>query len=204
MVETRSLRDQEATRANIEARMKELTPQVRPEDVFVVYLAGHGAALDGEYHFLPWEVRYTSQQALRDQGLNQEALRKLLQMIPAKKTLLLLDTCSSGAFAMGPSRGLDDKMAIDRLSRISGRAMLAASGSEQMALEGEQGHGVFTHALLQGLQKADRNGNGLIEVGELADFIEELVPAITKRRWGYEQFPIKDLKGASFPVGRRP
>jgi hypothetical protein len=204
MVETRSLRDQEATRANIEARMKELTPQVRPEDVFVVYLAGHGAALDGEYHFLPWEVRFTSREALRDQGLNQEALRKLLQMIPAKKTLLLLDTCSSGAFAMGPSRGLDDKMAIDRLSRISGRAMLAASGSEQMALEGEQGHGVFTHALLQGLQKADRNGNGLIEVGELADFIEELVPAITKRRWGYEQFPIKDLKGASFPVGRKP
>lgn len=48
------------------------------------------------------------------------------------------------------------------------------------------------------------NGNNLIEVGELADFIEELVPAITQRKWGYEQFPMRNLSGASFAVGRRP
>ena len=32
-VETRTLQDQQATRANIEARMKELTDQARPEDI---------------------------------------------------------------------------------------------------------------------------------------------------------------------------
>ena len=84
-VEARALRDQQATRANIEARMRELTRQARPEDIFVVYLAGHGASLDGEYHFLPWEVRYARREALRTPGLNQEGLRKLLQMAPAKR-----------------------------------------------------------------------------------------------------------------------
>jgi WD40 repeat protein len=200
----RSLQDQAATRAGIEATLVELAGQARPDDVFVLYLAGHGASLDGEYHFLPWEVRYTNEQALRDQSLNQEALRGLLQKLPARKTLLLLDTCSSGAFAVASSRGLEEKAAIDRLGKLSGRAVLAASSSHQMALEGEAGHGVFTHAVLEGLKKADRNNNGLIEVGELADFVEELVPSITQRKWGYEQFPVRYVEGASFSVGRRP
>ena len=200
----RSLQDKAATKDGIEAALVELAGQARPDDVFVLYLAGHGAAIDGDYHFLPWEVRYTNEQALRAQSLNQEALRALLQKIPARKTLLLLDTCSSGAFAKGPSRGLQEKAAIDRLGKLSGRAVLAASSSEQMALEGEAGHGVFTHAVIEGLKKADRNNNGMIEVGELADFVEELVPSITQRRWGYEQFPVRYVEGASFSVGRRP
>ena len=93
---------------------------------------------------------------------------------------------------------------IDRLGKLSGRAVLAASSSHQMALEGEAGHGVFTHAIIEGLKRADRNNNGMIEVGELADFVEELVPSITQRKWGYEQFPVRRMEGASFPVGRRP
>jgi hypothetical protein len=200
----RSLADRQATRTAIKTTLAELAGQASPEDVFVLYFAGHGTALDGDYHFLPWGVRYTNEQALRDQSLDQEALRGLLKQIPARKTLLLLDTCSSGAFAMGPARGIEEKAAIDRLGRLSGRAILAASESSQMALEGEAGHGVFTHALIEGLKKADRNDNNLIEVGELADFIEELVPAITRRKWGYEQFPMRNVTGASFAVGRRP
>jgi uncharacterized caspase-like protein len=99
---------------------------------------------------------------------------------------------------------VDEKAAIDRLGRITGRAVLAASASTQMALEGHQGHGVFTYALLEGLKAADRNNNGLIEVSELGDFVEETVTKITKERWGYEQFPVRDLKGQSFPISRKP
>jgi WD40 repeat protein len=203
-VTARALRDQQATRANIEAAAKELAALARPDDVFVIYLAGHGTALDGEYYFLPWEVRYTSRQALLAQSLNRAALQALLRRTPARKTLLVLDTCSSAAVAGPAGRGLDEKLAIDRMARISGRAVLAAAGSEQMALEGEQGHGVFTYALLQGLRKADRNRNSMVEVGELADFVEELVPDITRKRWGYEQIPFRDLQGATFPVARKP
>jgi hypothetical protein len=44
----------------------------------------------------------------------------------------------------------------------------------------------------------------MVEVGELADFVEELVPDITRKRWGYEQIPFRDLQGATFPVARKP
>ena len=66
----------------------------------------------------------------------------------------------------------------------------------------DDGHGVFTAAVLDGLARGDRNGNGTIEVTELADFVVDEVPRITKRKWNYEQFPQRhfDLKGPTFPV----
>ncbi|MCC6585448.1 MAG: caspase family protein [Bryobacterales bacterium] len=194
------LTNEQVTAANLKVKIAELAPRIRPIDVFVLYLAGHGKAFDGDYHFIPWETRYTNEAALRAQSLDQERLRQLLAQIPARKTLLLLDTCNSGAFA---GRGIDEKSAIDRLSKVTGRAVLAASASEQMALEGYQGHGVFTYALLEGLLKA-AGPDGFVEVSKLADFIEDTVPTITKQRWGYEQFPMRDLKGQTFPIARKP
>jgi len=89
---------------------------------------------------------------------------------------------------------------MDRLARLSGRAVLASACSGEMAVEDEQGHSVFTYALLQGLRRGDRNGDGLIDVGELADYVEQLVPSITLKRWGYEQYPMREIGGESFPI----
>ncbi len=124
-------------------------------------------------------------------------------MIPAKKTLLILDTCDAGAATSGRDAMVGGKGSIDRLSKIAGRAILAASSSDQMALEGYQNHGVFTFAFLEGLSKAS-DEQGFIQVSRLADYIEDRVPEITKQRWGYEQFPMSVLAGQTFPVARRP
>jgi dipeptidyl aminopeptidase/acylaminoacyl peptidase len=203
-VVTYPLTNDQATGDGIRAAVRKVAEKIQPNDVFILYLAGHGAALEGEYHFLPYEVRYTSADALRRQALNQDAIGGLLKLISARKTLVLLDTCSSGAFALGPSRQLGEKAAIDRLGRITGRAVLAASGSEQMAMEGYREHGVFTYALLEGLSQTPPDEQGFIEVSKLADFVEDLVPKITMEKWHYEQFPMRDLKGQTFPIARRP
>ena len=122
--------------------------------------------------------------------------------IRANKTLLLLDTCHAGLAAVAGRADDADKGSIERLSRLTGRAILAASSSDQMALEGYQGHGVFTYAVLDALSTAaDRNG--LIQVTTLADRVEELVPAITKERWTYEQFPMRLIEGQTFPIARK-
>jgi WD40 repeat protein len=204
-----TLVNEKATRALLEAKVKELAPKVKSEDVFVLYLAGHGLADDGNYLFVPWEVLYTNQEALRKASLDSEGLRALLKQIPARKTLVLLDTCDSGAFKIGPSRTTpEEKAAIARLAKISGRAVLAASGTKEMALEGHERRGVprgvFTSVLLEALEKADKNANGRIEVTELADFIQDEVPKVTERKWGYVQSPTLELSGQSFAVARRP
>ena len=66
--------------------------------------------------------------------------------------------------------------------RATGRAVLAASTERQFALEGHDGHGVFTYALVEAiLQKraaTDLNGNGRIEVSELYRSVKDRVSAL--------------------------
>lgn len=192
------LYDHEATRAGIEQAIAKVSSEIRSHDVFVLYLAGHGAAFDGQYHFIPWEARYTSNDALRQQSFDQEAFRLALSRIPAKKTLVLLDTCSSASYSEG--RALSDKASIDKFARITGRATLAAA--TQTALEGVGNHGVFTYALLEALSKV-ADADGLVGVTQLADYVVDLIPRITAERFKQEQIPMWIFQGQTFPIARK-
>lgn len=205
-VAVHTLRDGEASGAAIRQAMAEAAAQTGPDDVFVLYLAGHGLAKDDEYHFVPWDARYTNRDELLQHSLNEASLRDMLAAIPARKTLVMLDSCDSGAFVTHQGRGpLGEKSAIDRLARLSGRAILAAASDKNMALEGENGHGAFTYALLEGLSgKANRDNSDSIDVNELADYVQDRLPELTQQKWGYEQFPLHELNGASFPVLPKP
>jgi uncharacterized caspase-like protein len=105
------------------------------------------------------------------------------------------------------ARGLAEKGAIDKLMRATGRAVIAASTERQFALEGHGGHGVFTYALVQGLHgEADAQGDrdGEITVDELAAYVAREVPQITLKKWGYEQFPMRQFGGRPFPIALVP
>jgi WD40 repeat protein len=195
-----TLLDRQATRANILAALGMLGNAVKPSDVFVLYLSGHGTAIDGAYHFVPQEVRYTNRERLHEQSLDETSLRTALSGIKAGKSLILIDTCSSGAFAGPPGRYLGEKEALDRFSRVTGRTIIAAAANDKMALEGEGGHGAFTYILLEALKgKAAHNDSGFILVSELAAYVEEELPRLTQRKWGYQQIPVSRMEG-SFPV----
>lgn len=202
------LTDQRATRERIVGELEAFAQKVRPADLFVLYLAGHGTSLeDGEYYYLPWGLRYTGQAAIKEQALSGPQLRALLARINATKTLVVLDSCSSGAFTrlQLAGRDLGDKGSIDRFARLSGRVVLAAAGDQRMALESpDNQHGIYTDALIRGLQgTADTSRNGLVEVGELADFVEAEVARVSLKLFNYEQFPMRDIQGQNFPVSRK-
>jgi WD40 repeat protein len=204
------LLDRDVTYENLKRKFESLALEVKPNDVFVFYAAGHGAVRDGRYLFIPADLVYQNDETLRRDAIDEEKLRTLLAKIPAQKSLVLLDTCSAGAFNAEPAlaaRAIDDKSALDRLMKATGRAVLAAAGSERMALEGYQGHGVFTAALLGGLGSgADRDKDGYVDISELSEFIGAEVPRITKLLFNYEQFPQSrlDIKGKAFPIAVPP
>jgi WD40 repeat protein len=204
----RTLTDKAATLEGINAAFVQISEKIKQSDVFVLYLAGHGMALDGNYHFLPQNFRYTNDDAVRQKSLSANKLRDLLSKINSLKSLVILDTCAAGSFSTtlaSIARGnYADKTAISRLMNATGRNMLAATSDEKYALEGYENHGVFTYALLQGLKgEADRDGNNSVDINELAAFVEEKVPEITQKLWKYEQIPMNMIKGKSFPIGCR-
>ncbi|MGD2029826.1 MAG: caspase family protein, partial [Desulfobacterales bacterium] len=197
--------DNGATYKGIDNIFRLLATKVQPYDVFVLYLAGHGITLDGRYHFLPYDFRYRNQDSIRNDAINQDHFQRWLSRIKARKSLVLMDTCNSGSFtkAQFVQRGITEKTAIDKLTRATGRATIVASKEDQPALEGFKGHGIFTYVLLSGLKEADtRNGNRdrLTSIHEMAAYIDEHVPEITFKAFGYEQIPQMNMMGRDFPI----
>ncbi|MCP4353405.1 MAG: hypothetical protein GY795_48770 [Desulfobacterales bacterium] len=124
--------DNKANTKAIDAVFEKLSNKIKPDDVFVFYLAGHGITLNGKFHFIPWELVYENEESLLQQSISQSKTQNLLAKIPALKSLIILDVCSAGLFNTElPSRGLEDKTAIDKLIRAYGRSTLFSTGSQK-------------------------------------------------------------------------
>ncbi|MCP4694022.1 MAG: hypothetical protein GY859_38665, partial [Desulfobacterales bacterium] len=205
----RSLTDEQATLAGIEKAFEEISDGIQAQDVFVLYLSGHGVTLDGTYHFLPRELDYTNDEALVKGSLSQERLTRLLTGVSAQKSLLILDTCHAGSFIPLPhlsKKGVAERTATSRLGHATGRAVLYASSKKQAALEGYRGHSLFTYVLLEGLKgMADlaapgRGRDRQVTVDELAVYLEGEVRSLSRKVFGYEMVPMRDMMGHSFPI----
>jgi WD40 repeat protein len=57
------------------------------------------------------------------------------------------------------------------------------------ALEGYRGHGLFTYNVLEALERADGDGNGTIEVAELAAYVHAQVTALSEKVFRQRQVP---------------
>ena len=92
-VETRQVLDEQATRETILAGRAFLA-QAGVDDEVIVFFAGHGM-LDAnlDYYFATTDIDFKSP-ALR--GLSYADLESILDGIPARKKLLLIDSCNSG------------------------------------------------------------------------------------------------------------
>ena len=195
-----------ATLKGIDEAFKELSSHIETQDVFILYMAGHGLTQDGRYHFLPYDFRYRNEESVKESAINQDHLQQWLSTINARKSLVLIDTCNSGSFtqALAMQRGMAEKTAINKLTRATGRTTIVASTDDQPALEGYKGHGIFTYVLLNALKEADKsNGNtdGMTGVFELAGYMDENVPEITFKAFGFEQIPQVNIQGRDFPIG---
>jgi hypothetical protein len=202
-VVVRTVYDSEATREGVTRAFQEVGGKTRRDDVFVLFIAGHGITYekDGNYYFLPVDFRYTGEEAIRKQGISKDDLTKNLTHIQAMKSLLLLDTCNSGSFAEAvASRNIVEKTAVTRLSKATGRSTIVASSRDQVALEGYEGHGVFTYTILKGMGGEAKDREGKVTVNGLATYVEEMLPKLTYKKWGYEQIPQKSLQGMDFPL----
>ncbi len=188
-----TLTNEQVTLDSLKKAFAQIASRAKAEDVFVFYLAGHGKTFDGRYYFIPSNAVYRNQKDFLAASLGEDELTKLLESVRAQKSVVLLDTCYAGNFNrsaglqkwMVASRGssLDEKFAISRLVKATGRAIFAGASDNQLALEGYKGHGFFTYALLEGLQGgAVLVKQKQVNVKGLDSFLAQRVPLLSKNR----------------------
>ncbi len=176
--------DRDATLAKLDETVGSLAHEISPRDTFVFYAAAHGYTVGGKYYLIPQDYQGGPDPvAVRTLGIGQERIQGwIANRIKAKRALILLDTCESGAltggYAKSRTEGPVSEAAVGRLNEATGRPVLTAAAPGKHAFENYKGHGVFTYALMEALHKGDTNNNGKIEVSELAAHIEKRVPEL--------------------------
>ena len=205
---TRLVTAKDTTNAAIAEALKTARAKVRPDDLFVFYVASHGTVDEGEYYLVTSNVGSTSTEKLKRDALSQNSLKELIANIPATKKLIVLDTCNAGK--LGDTlqvalltRGMNEDTAFKILSRAVGSTILSAATSQQEALEGYQNHGLFTWVLVEGLNgAADLDKDGFIKTIELASYVDEKVPELAEKVFRHKQFPVVAPSGQAFPIVR--
>ena len=121
----------------------------------------------------------TNPEALTKFAIDQNRLQDwIANRIKAKKALILLDTCESGALTSGYSRSRINEPASDaamgRLHEATGRPVLTAAAQGQGALEFRGiRHGIFTSALIDALYHSDVNKDGVIMLSALVAHVQD-------------------------------
>ena len=198
---------EETTRENILKELKSMQ-SLNPDDLFVLYVASHGTVDDGEYFLITSNVGSTRTEKLKTDAIGQTAFKELVGNIPATKKLIIIDTCNAGALGEAIqvamlTRGMSEDTAMKILSRAVGSTILSAATSMQEALEGYQGHGLFTYVLTEGLKgKADKGNTGYVRTTELADYVDNEVPTLAEKIFKKAQYPTISISGQAFPIGK--
>ncbi len=163
-----------------------------PSDLLLVYLSCHGVLDDrGRLYYatIDTECDLLSATAVAAQWLTDQ-----IDDSRARRKILLLDCCHSGAFAKG--RKGDSALALR--DRFSGRGniVLTASRATEYSFEGANvvGEGVlsvFTRAVVDGLRtgQADRDKDGRVTVDDLYHHVYETLraaePPQTPELWAF-------------------
>jgi uncharacterized caspase-like protein len=178
-----------ATRENLERIIDKAATAIAGRDTVILYAAAHGVSADGRFFLIPQDFDGgPNPSVLPGRAIGQDRIQDwLANRIRAKRAVLLLDTCESGALVEGHLRartqGSASDAAIGRLHEATGRPVLTAAALGQGASEGRiagsgERHGLFTWAIIEALRNADRNGNGTIELSELVAYVQETVPVL--------------------------
>jgi hypothetical protein len=191
----------------IRLAVEEFLTDRRPDDVVLVYLSCHG--LVDLRRRLYFAARDTLKSRLAASGVEAHWLLDQLEDCRARRQVVVLDCCFSGAFAEGAKGDTDLALGERLMGQGRGRVVLTASRGTEYSFEGDAVEGqapegsVFTSALVSGVISgdADADGDGFISVDEAYSYAFERI-----REAGGQQTPQRWLYGAegSIVLARKP
>jgi SOS regulatory protein LexA len=174
--------------------IEDFCAELHPDDQLLIYFSCHGI-LDSKGR-LYYATANTRPQRLAATAVASSWLNERLDDCRARRQIIILDCCHSGAFARG-TKG-DAELALHQRFRPvgRGRVVFTASRSTESAFEGNAISdkvlpSVFTRAIIDGLRSgiADRDKDGLITISDLYRHVYDDVRKVESRQtpelWTY-------------------
>jgi formylglycine-generating enzyme required for sulfatase activity len=161
------LSDAQATKASIQKAIAAISTQVKPWDSFILFVASHGHLQGNQYYIVTSDfdgVVDTSKM------ISSNEIVGMSKNIKSLSQLLIFDTCHAGGVDNIIGGLYDARMSV--MAKKMGLHIYASAGSTQTALDGYQGNGLFTHALLDSMKTADKtdsNHDKEVSVAELGE-----------------------------------
>lgn len=173
--------DAAATRKTLTADLAALANGVKPDDLLVVFFAGHGDAPTGAKPTDPGSFVFCcpdySPTKPADTAVSAEELFQALAAVNCRK-VVFLDACRAG-------RATEANVVRRLVPDGQGPIVIASCGPGEDSFEDAKvGHGLFTEAVLDALGrdfgKADYNTDGEITPGELFDYVSARLPVLLR------------------------
>ena len=181
---------EQTTQAAIQQTFIEIKSKIKPEDVFVLYIAGEADRIDETFYLLTSQSQDFTAEQLKYTAISTIQLKKWIADIPTTNKLILLDTRMSDSIIK-----MNDVFAKNISKCKSGMILTAGRYTVE---EGFRGHSVFTYTILDALSSiADQNKNGFIESNEMAQYVEAAIPMIAKQAFNRQQIPYIDRCGGN-------
>ena len=155
--------------------------KLNPTDQLVLYFAGHG---DMENEFMDdgfivcSDSRSRADDPARNTYIQYVKLQKMINRIPARQILVMLDVCHGGAFNQkrsDPGKTIANRnvrqFLVDQ-SQYTCRKFLSSVGNEE-AFDGKPGdHSPFAKLLLQVLNAKGKETNGIITLSDIFSVLQ--------------------------------
>jgi uncharacterized caspase-like protein len=171
------------TRAGVLKGLGWLKEKVKPQDLAVVFYAGHGHtdAASGKFYMLTIDMDPDN---LDKTTVTGDDLKKALMDLPCR-VILMLDACHSAG--VGPLRIKRAHAPLDGLQRsfadeeVGVVVWVAAQGPETSREDSKLKHGYFTLAVMEGLAgKAAMNKKGEVHLSALDQYVFDRVTEMSR------------------------
>ncbi len=221
-VHTGATRDLFPEKNSIRQLIQDIGKQSRPNDVLLVFFAGHGKwdQQKNQFFFLTAEASsFAATEGPASAGISMNELSEWIQpaKMKAQKRILVFDACNSGqaikdlvkiggadqqyAAARNDEKAQQVK-AIEKLNNRSGLFILSASASNQSAYElGRYSQGLLTYALLKAIREEPEilENNRYLNINSWFNAAERTVSTIAAQS-GHQQEP-QLVSTTSFNIG---
>ncbi len=164
----------------IDGEVQSFLKDVKPHDLVIVYISGHGALAYGtkEYLFIPTYGSNTVQDALP-----WSRIKNWMDALPPTRKVMLFDTCHSGGVG-GSNHIAEQQRTFQQAAEKEGMYIISASAADQFAFEFDAlGNGVFTYVLNKALTNPHEVlTSSTVTFNGIANYVSEEVPRIVSLR----------------------